>query len=321
LRKKKDQSRLKEDGDKVCVSLRLPIMHSYSLLLLLAVVAMASAAKTDEKFILGLLSESCYETFFSQHDFLNAPCLKLTLSKVLSFGILAGSVVYKLPQVIKLYRAKNAEGMSLTSIYMETGGFILAVCYNAMQGNPFSTYGEGVFVIVQNAAIIVMIWSYRTDVEGTHKLGVFTLMSLLAVFLLKFWWLIPPSTCCAAAVAGTEPCCAAVHVAAAWPPSPVFCCPVALTAQFPITLVSRIPQILQIFGNGHTGQLSFVSTFLNWAGGAARIFTTLQETSGTMQVIVYVMSFGLNCILVGQLVFLWKATNEWEAKQAADKKK
>jgi mannose-P-dolichol utilization defect 1 len=44
-----------------------------------------------------------------------------------------------------------------------------------------------------------------------------------------------------------------------------------------ILLASRVPQIAQNFAAKSTGQLSFVTYFLNTAGSAARIFTTLQE--------------------------------------------
>jgi mannose-P-dolichol utilization defect protein 1 len=45
----------------------------------------------------------------------------------------------------------------------------------------------------------------------------------------------------------------------------------------PLVLISRVPQIIQNFANKSTGQLSFITTFLIFAGSLARVFTTIQE--------------------------------------------
>ena len=49
-----------------------------------------------------------------------------------------------------------------------------------------------------------------------------------------------------------------------------------------VLLASRVPQILQNYATGSTGQLSVITYFLNFAGSAARILTTLnEENAGT----------------------------------------
>jgi hypothetical protein len=45
----------------------------------------------------------------------------------------------------------------------------------------------------------------------------------------------------------------------------------------PLVIASRVPQIIQNFRNGSTGSLSFITTFLIFAGSLARVFTTIQE--------------------------------------------
>ena len=39
------------------------------------------------------------------------------------------------------------------------------------------------------------------------------------------------------------------------------------------------------YNNGHTGQLSFITCFMLFAGGCARIFTSLQETGDIILII------------------------------------
>lgn len=46
-----------------------------------------------------------------------------------------------------------------------------------------------------------------------------------------------------------------------------------------ILLASRVPQIAQNHSSKSTGQLSLITYSLNFAGSAARIFTTLQEAN------------------------------------------
>jgi hypothetical protein len=47
-----------------------------------------------------LLSEECVEIVINNKDFLNEVCLKQLIAKLLSYGILAGSIGFKLPQVL-----------------------------------------------------------------------------------------------------------------------------------------------------------------------------------------------------------------------------
>jgi hypothetical protein len=46
-----------------------------------------------------LLSEECVEIMLTNKELFHVPCLQQLIAKLLSFGILAGSVLFKLPQV------------------------------------------------------------------------------------------------------------------------------------------------------------------------------------------------------------------------------
>lgn len=47
----------------------------------------------------------------------------LLLSKILSYGIIVGAVVVKLPQILKIVNNKSVKGLVLTSFWLETVGY------------------------------------------------------------------------------------------------------------------------------------------------------------------------------------------------------
>lgn len=53
-------------------------------------------------------------------------------------------------------------------------------------------------------------------------------------------------------------------------------------SNLPLLLASRVPQMWANFQQQSTGQLSFISLFLSFAGALARIFTTIHEIGWDM---------------------------------------
>ena len=68
---------------------------------------------------------------------------------------------------------------------------------------------------------------------------------------------------------------------------------------------SQFTQIFTIYANGTTGQLSLITSYLNWSGSAARIFTTMQETQDPITLLMFAISFTLNTIIMVQFVIYW----------------
>ncbi|XP_059126963.1 mannose-P-dolichol utilization defect 1 protein isoform X3 [Peromyscus eremicus] len=85
-----------------------------------------------------LLPEKCYDQLFVQWDLLHVPCLKILLSKGLGLGIVAGSLLVKLPQILKILGAKSAEGLSLQSVMLELVALTGTVVYSIANNFPFS---------------------------------------------------------------------------------------------------------------------------------------------------------------------------------------
>ncbi|XP_032471746.1 mannose-P-dolichol utilization defect 1 protein isoform X1 [Phocoena sinus] len=84
-----------------------------------------------------LLPEKCYDQIFIQWDLLHVPCLKILLSKGLGLGIVAGSLLVKLPQVFKILGAKSAEGLSLQSVMLELMALTGTMVYSITNNFPF----------------------------------------------------------------------------------------------------------------------------------------------------------------------------------------
>lgn len=77
-------------------------------------------------------------------------CIKLTLSKFLSVGMLLGSLGFKVPQILKFIKAKSTKGFSINSLILDTLSSSINVIFFFSQGIPFKSYGENVSIIIQN---------------------------------------------------------------------------------------------------------------------------------------------------------------------------
>uniref|UniRef100_A0ABI0P3M7 Mannose-P-dolichol utilization defect 1 n=1 Tax=Bos taurus TaxID=9913 RepID=A0ABI0P3M7_BOVIN len=121
-----------------------------------------------------LLPEKCYDQIFVQWDLLHVPCLKILLSKGLGLGIVAGSLLVKLPQVFKILGAKSAEGLSLQSVMLELVALTGTMVYSITNNFPFSSWGEALFLMLQTITIAFLVLHYRGQTvkaaPGSHQL-------------------------------------------------------------------------------------------------------------------------------------------------------
>lgn len=213
------------------------------------------------------------------------------LSKALGIAIIAGSVTLKLPQIINILKAKSAAGVSGVSVYLENFAMGFGLVYGLSQGLPFSTFGETAFIFVQNALLILTIAGFNGGFSGLIKW-----MVALGIHLAGLW----------ALYTGLFP---SEYIAMGY------------ASGVPLVITARLPQIWESFKNGHTGQLSFLTVFMQVGGNAARTFTTIQEAGGDMLMVTgYLIGLGIASIMLGQILYYWKATNEFNAKAAKAKK-
>lgn len=185
----------------------------------------------------------------------SAPCGKALISKGLGIGIIAGSMLVKVPQIVKILSAKSADGISIFSVLLDLMAITFHISYSFVKGFPFSAWGDGTFVGIQTAIIGALIYLYG------HK-SVARAFSFLCIYFMITYVL----------MSGITP------LEYLW------------TAQgfnIPILLMGKLSQAFTNYRNGSTGQLSAATCFMLLAGSSARIFTSIQETGDTMMVSSY----------------------------------
>ena len=72
----------------------------------------------------------------------------------MGYAVIAGSMLFKVPQAVRIFRKKSAEGLSASMYILETAGIAMSLAFSMKNAFPFSTYGEAVFILIQNVAIM-----------------------------------------------------------------------------------------------------------------------------------------------------------------------
>ncbi|KAI9599011.1 hypothetical protein BDF19DRAFT_429818 [Syncephalis fuscata] len=238
--------------------------------------------------IVALITPTCYTELFLKFNFANADCIKLLMSKGLGLALVAGGALLKLPQIAKIIAARSGKGLSVNSLVIETIGFALMLAYNIRLNNAFSTYGEGYFIFAQNVVILYLIHLY----SGHMATGAMTVLACLAVFVgLYHESIFSLSTL-------------------TW----------LQASSIPVLLAGKIPQIMENYREGSTGQLSAFTVFSSFLGSAARVFTTLQEVDDKVILVSIALSSAFSGVVSAQMIYYWNSDKS-KAKSAGHKKK
>ena len=82
------------------------------------------------------------------------------LSTLAGYSIVIPSFLVQLPQIVKIWDAGSAEGVSLPSVVFELSAFTIGMAFNWAKGYPFSAWGELVPAMVQTfiVAVLVVRW-------------------------------------------------------------------------------------------------------------------------------------------------------------------
>lgn len=220
------------------------------------------------------MPESCYDEFFLNFNLLDVPCLKIVLSKGLGIGIILGSVLVKLPQILKVIGAKSAEGLSFNAVLLELLAITGTMAYSILNNFPFSAWGEALFLMLQTVAIGFFIQHY----SGQTMRGLLFLVVYSGLVSLALSPVTPPSVVTA-----------------------------MQAVNMPAIIISKLLQAATNYRNGHTGQLSAISVFLLFAGSLARIFTSIQETGDSLLALTYVISSLCNGLIAFQVLYYWSS--------------
>ncbi|KAF7894292.1 hypothetical protein EAF00_007806 [Botryotinia globosa] len=235
-----------------------------------------------------LIGEKCYKTLLLDIDPTHTECLKLGISKGLGVGIIAASSIVKIPQLLKLISSKSSDGISFLSYLLETSAYLISLAYNYRSEFPFSTYGETALIMVQNVVIAVLVLNYsgRASTAALFVAG----LAASAVTLFSGNMLDMQQLAYLQAGAGV------------------------------LGVASKLPQILTVWQEGGTGQLSAFAVFNYLAGSLSRIFTTLQEVDDKLILYGFIAGFALNAILALQMVYYWNSPSKSKSKKSKSKK-
>lgn len=224
--------------------------------------------------VLQIFPDTCYEEFFIKSNFLHIQCIKLVLSKLIGLGIIAGSLMVKFPQIIKILNAKSAEGISFLGVFLELLALTAAVAYNYAKGFPFSSWGEGFFLVLQTVTIGFLVLSYGNQTTQAWS------------FLLTY--------------------CAVLYVLVSGL-TPIYVLWLFQASTIPMILSSKIVQARANYLNGSTGQLSAITVFMLSLGSLARIFTSIQETGDLLIIVTFSVAALGNGIIAAQMLYYWNA--------------
>ncbi|KAI0260647.1 hypothetical protein BC834DRAFT_899416 [Gloeopeniophorella convolvens] len=229
-----------------------------------------------------IVGQKCYVSIVENLDLGDVECLKYSLSKGVGIAIVVGGSIMKVPQLLLILGARSARGLSLTAYILETLSYAITLAYSSRNGFPFSTYGENLFLTIQNVFITLLIILYSpprsarqltTAPNPTGKL--LTTVALMAAA--GFALFTAPASALAAAQLGT----------------------------LPLSLFSKLPQIAQNHRARSTGQLSAFAVISQIGGCAARLFTTAQEVNDPLVAAGFALALALNLVVGLQLYVYW----------------
>lgn len=223
-----------------------------------------------------LIGKTCYNSLLLELDMESKECLKLAISKGLGIGIITTSSVVKVPQILKLIKSRSAAGLSFLSYLLETFSYLISMAYNIRHGFPLSTFGEIDLILLQNVLIAALILHYN----GKIMLAACFIAGLAS----SIYMLFNPAIVDFKVLNYLQ------------------------TSAGTLGIISKLPQIIDIWREGGTGQLSAFAVFNFLVGSLARVFTTFQEIDDKLVLYNYIAGFCLNAIVAIQMIYYWNSS-------------
>lgn len=174
--------------------------------------------------------------------------------------------------------ARSARGLSLPAYVLETLSYAITSAYSFRNDFPFSTYGENLFLTIQNTLITLLIIYFPSpSLRGSQDIS-----SRLIVA-----------------------CISTLAAACAFYTLPKDTLAILQLATLPLSLFSKLPQIVQNARAGSTGQLSAFAVISQIAGCLARLFTTATEVGDNLVSAGFALALVLNAIMGVQMWLYW----------------
>lgn len=249
-----------------------------------------------KSFVLLVIREDCWKPYFEDFSWLSLSawgeagagslrdCVAASVSKSLGYGIIAGSVIVKLPQLRNVIAARSGAGLSLDSQLLEFVSNALAVIYYALyKGSPFSAYGETTIVSF-GCLLVISAMLYFANAGRAQGLSRFALSVLV--------------------VAAFVP--AVLNRVLQSSPLPL---PAGVTGGHVALLVSqltfwssRLMQIVETERAQSNGAQSIITLVANVLGTVARVYTSMREVGDLVQLACTGFNAALNAYLLWQFI-------------------
>lgn len=165
---------------------------------------------------------------------------------------------------------------------LEVVGYTIALAYCVHKGLPFSAFGELAFLLIQAIILVAIIYYFSQPMPMVS-------------------WIRPLLYC------------ALAPTVLAGQIDPVLF-ETLYASQHAIFLFARIPQIWENFSNKSTGELSFLTCFMNFAGSIVRVFTSMQEKAPTSVVMGSALGVVTNGTILSQIILYQKKEVKREKK-------
>jgi mannose-P-dolichol utilization defect protein 1 len=208
--------------------------------------------------------------------FTKSYALEYQISKILGWAIVLGSILARVPQILKIQESKSVEGLAVSGYYLEMIMMIGTASFSFANNIPFSVYGDAIFLLIQNLVIVNQIWFYNIEILYVEKLFVSVFMIVILLILYEgsvvdheFW-------------------------------------EVVLLVSMILNLLSKMPQIYSNIKMKSTGQMATSSFVLAWVLSIARLFTVLVESDDFAFHVQNVLAVALTTTLCIQLLILPK---------------
>ncbi len=165
----------------------------------------------------------------------------------------------------------------MSAFLLELVSCAISTVYNVRNGYAFSTYGENLFLTIQNAIIALQIIHFRPtltrrDSNAPQVYGTAAAMLLSGAGLYL---------------------------------SPIGTLTLLQGLTIPISAIAKLPQILANEKHKSTGNLSRFVVIANILGCAARIFTTITEVNDPLVLWGFILSSILNVVIGIQMYAYW----------------
>ncbi|KAK6588579.1 MPU1p [Cryptosporidium xiaoi] len=216
--------------------------------------------------------------------------------KLISYLIIVGSGIVKIPQIIKILRSKSTKGISSFGIYIEILSSCIYSFSNFRFNVPWLLWADSAFIGLQNLAILILCIRYSKDEKNKNGIKfshIFYLTSITLLIAALYQNLINISVLKYLSI------------------SPLI-----------FVVLSRVPQIVKCYIESSTGQLSFISFFLLTGGSWSRVATVLfsESKSNNILLLTNVISALLNTIPLMQIIIFKYCSTISESSKSESKK-